>query len=68
MGRNNKEISEFNYIPMNDYMDFIDVGDSPEDNDIRRKPHKRHSNAHTTMRLSQDCQHQPLEVHEGHGT
>ena len=52
-GRNNKEISEFNNIPMSmmkkhkkDYMDFIDAGNSPEDYDIMRKPHKRHSNAH----------------------
>ena len=29
-----------------DYMDFIDAGNSPEDYDIMRKPHKRHSNAH----------------------
>ena len=29
-----------------DYMDFIDAGNSPEDYDINRKSHKRHSNAH----------------------
>ena len=29
-----------------DYMDFIKTGNSPEDCDIMRKPHKRHSKAH----------------------
>ena len=52
-GRSNKEISEFNNIPMStvkkhkkEYMDFIDAGNSPEDYDITRKSHKCHSNAH----------------------
>ena len=51
--RSNKEISEFNNIPMSaikkhkkDDMDFIDVGSSPEHYDITRKSHTRHSNAH----------------------
>ena len=29
-----------------DYMDFIDVGNSPEDYDITRKPHKCRSDTH----------------------
>ena len=52
-GRSNKEISEFNNIPMSkgkkqkkDYTDFIDEGDSPEDYDIPRKSHKPRSDAH----------------------
>ena len=53
VGRSNKEISKFNNFPMStvkkhkkDVMDFIDTGNSPEDYDITRKPHKCHSNTH----------------------
>ena len=52
-GRTAKEISEFNNIPISTvnkfkkhYTDFIDEGNSPEDYDITRKPHKRRSDAH----------------------
>ena len=52
-GRSNKEISEFNNIPMStmkkhkkDYMNFIDTGNSYEDYDITRKSHKRCSDGH----------------------
>ena len=48
-----RSASKFNNIPMSMvkkqkkvYMDFIDAGNSPEDYDITRKSHKRHSNTH----------------------
>ena len=53
-GKSNREISEFNNIPMStvkkhkkDYTDFIDVSNSPEDYDITRKSHKCTSNTHS---------------------
>ena len=50
-GRSNKEISEFNNIPMSTVKkhtntDFIDAGNSPEDCDITRESQKRRSDAH----------------------
>ena len=49
-GRTNKEISEFNKIPMSmvkkDFTNFIDLGKCLEDYDITRKNYKRYSNTH----------------------